>query len=904
VTKEERRLRVGVLGCGPVAQAAHLESCAKARNADLHAICDAAPDLVERMAWTHRPARTYLDYDAMLADPDVEAVIVATADAFHVPASIRALEAGKHVLCEKPLATSVEEAERLRDAVRRTGLVLQVGHMRRFDPGVEAAADFARGEMGGLVALKAWYGDSTHRYTMTDALQPLRVTSAAARRPAEDPRADLARYYMLAHGSHLVDTARYLAGEIVEVEARHVLRFGARCWFVGTSFASGRARPPRPHDRGPDGLARGLPPLRRARQRRRALLQPLVLPLQRGRGVQRGGRDLPPASGRGRAFLPAAARGVRRHGAARETHAGRRRRGRGRVRPGDGRDRALGRRRGQARPAGRRRGGGMTGRPIGIFARTFPGTEPGAVLAAARDAGYDCVQLNLSSAGLPAMPDAVPPEVEGRVVAAARTASVAITALSGTYNMIHPDPAERVRGLRRLGVVLRTAARIGAPMVTLCTGTRDPDDMWRAHPDNGTDEVWRDLIEAMTAAAGLAEAAGVDLGVEPETANVVGSAGAARRLVDEVRSPRVRVVLDPANLAEHADRAASRDLVAGAVDLLADRISLVHAKDRRADGSVAAPGGGVVDFADLAARLSAIGYTGPVVAHGFGPEEAPAVAASCAASSGEPSASRPRRRTLRVRDTGGGGPAVLFQHGLGGDEAQVAEVFPDGDGSFRRITVECRAHGGSTPGPAGGLSIATFADDALAACDRLGVGRFVAGGISMGAAVALRLAVRHPGRVRALILARPAWLFAAAPGNMRPFAEVAALLRRLPPAEAREAFAASPTAEFLASAAPDNLASLLGFFDRARPGVTADLLAAIAADGPGVRADEAAALRVPTLVIGHAADAVHPLADAAALAAAIPGAWLAEVTPKAADRAAHAADVRRAISAFLDEVGP
>jgi len=104
----------------------------------------------------------------------------------------------------------------------------------------------------------------------------------------------------------------------------------------------------------------------------------------------------------------------------------------------------------------------MTGRPIGIFARTFPGTEPGAVLAAARDAGYDCVQLNLSSAGLPAMPDAVPPEVEGRVVAAARTASVAITALSGTYNMIHPDPAERVRGLRRLGVVLRTAARIGA----------------------------------------------------------------------------------------------------------------------------------------------------------------------------------------------------------------------------------------------------------------------------------------------------------------------------------------------------------------------------------------------------------------------------------------------------------
>lgn len=269
----------------------------------------------------------------------------------------------------------------------------------------------------------------------------------------------------------------------------------------------------------------------------------------------------------------------------------------------------------------------MAGRwPIGIFARTFPGTEPEAVLAAARDAGYDCVQLNLSCAGLPSMPDAVPPEVEGRIAAAARDAGVGFAALSGTYNMIHPDTAERARGLRRLGVVLETAARIGAPMVTLCTGTRDPDDMWRAHPGNGAAEAWRDLLGAMAAAAGLAEAAGVDLGVEPETTNVVGSAEAARRLVDELGSPRVRVVLDPANLAEHADRAASRDLVARAADLLADRISLVHAKDRRADGSAAAPGGGVVDFADMAARLAAIGYAGPVLAHGFGPEEAPGVA--------------------------------------------------------------------------------------------------------------------------------------------------------------------------------------------------------------------------------------------------------------------------------------
>lgn len=239
IEKGARRLRVGVLGAGPIAQFAHLESCTKARNADLHAICDAAPDLLARMAAFHAPQRTFTDYDAMLADPEVEAVIVATADAWHVPASIRALEAGKHVLCEKPLGTSVEEVEALRAAVGRSGRRLQVGHMKRFDPGLEAAKAFIDGEMGQRLALKAWYCDSTHRYAMTDAVQPLPVTSALQRKPAGDPKADLRRYFMLAHGSHLVDTARFLCGEITEVRARFSERFGAHCWFVETGFADG-----------------------------------------------------------------------------------------------------------------------------------------------------------------------------------------------------------------------------------------------------------------------------------------------------------------------------------------------------------------------------------------------------------------------------------------------------------------------------------------------------------------------------------------------------------------------------------------------------------------------------------------------------------------------------------------
>ena len=192
-------------------------------------------------AWSSPTGRKnpYNDYDRMLADPEVDAVIIATADAFHVPASLRALEAGKHVLCEKPVGLTVEESEALKIAVKQSGRVLQVGHMKRFDAGLQAAKSFITNEMGELVALKAWYCDSTHRYPMTDAVQPLVVTSANARKPTSNPKADLRRYYMLAHGCHLIDTARYFAGDIVSVQARLSERGGIWCWFVDVEFASG-----------------------------------------------------------------------------------------------------------------------------------------------------------------------------------------------------------------------------------------------------------------------------------------------------------------------------------------------------------------------------------------------------------------------------------------------------------------------------------------------------------------------------------------------------------------------------------------------------------------------------------------------------------------------------------------
>jgi len=235
----EDQLSIGVLGCGPIAQFAHFESCIKGHNTSLHAICDRADDLRERMAAVHQPQKTYAYFADMLADPEVEAVIIACADQFHVPLSLQALAAGKHVFVEKPLGTSIEECEQLRLAITESSCTLQVGHMKRFDPGIAFARQFVQEEMGQLLALKAWYCDSTYRYTMTDNLQPLPFHSTDAQKPLGDPKGDKRQYFMLTHGSHLVDIARFLGGAITAVRGRRNELFGAYSWFVEVEFANG-----------------------------------------------------------------------------------------------------------------------------------------------------------------------------------------------------------------------------------------------------------------------------------------------------------------------------------------------------------------------------------------------------------------------------------------------------------------------------------------------------------------------------------------------------------------------------------------------------------------------------------------------------------------------------------------
>ncbi|OYU39632.1 MAG: epimerase [Pseudorhodobacter sp. PARRP1] len=263
---------------------------------------------------------------------------------------------------------------------------------------------------------------------------------------------------------------------------------------------------------------------------------------------------------------------------------------------------------------------------LGIFAKTFAGSDPGTVLAASKAAGFACVQYNMACSGLAAMPDALSAQDVAAVTAASAAEGVAIAAVSGTYNMIHPDPSLRAKGLARLEILLRNARAMGTGMVTLCTGTRDPQDQWRHHPDNASPEAWADLLTEMGKACAIAEPLGIKLGIEPELANVVDTAPRARALIDTLQSPALAIVLDPANLFEVARLTEQRDLLSRAVDLLADRILMAHAKDRDGQGGFATAGKGVVDFPHFLGRLKAAGFDGDLVTHGLAADEASGVA--------------------------------------------------------------------------------------------------------------------------------------------------------------------------------------------------------------------------------------------------------------------------------------
>jgi len=239
------------------------------------------------------------------------------------------------------------------------------------------------------------------------------------------------------------------------------------------------------------------------------------------------------------------------------------------------------------------------GHELGIFARTFPRSSADEAAAAVSRARFGLVQLNLSAVGLPTLP--APDEHEALDFGAIRRAfdarGIGIWGLSASYNMIHPDPVVREAQTAAAIALVGRAAELGVTAVTLCTGSRDPDNMWHRHPGNDEPAAWNDLRASLDRLLPAAAAAGVRLGIEPEPGNVISDAARARRLLDELGGDagRCGIIFDPANLVTVDTAGQQADILAEAAGWLAGSIFCVHAKDVVGSGYAAA-GTGKLDY--------------------------------------------------------------------------------------------------------------------------------------------------------------------------------------------------------------------------------------------------------------------------------------------------------------------
>lgn len=150
-------VKVGIIGAGSISDF-HLKAYQSNPDVEIYAICDLNEQRAKDKAAQYGAKVVHTDYHEMLKDPELDAVSICTWNNTHAPISIAALRAGKNVLVEKPLCTTVEEALEVEKAVKETGKILQVGFVRRYEPSTRVLKEFIdSGDLGEIYYAKASY---------------------------------------------------------------------------------------------------------------------------------------------------------------------------------------------------------------------------------------------------------------------------------------------------------------------------------------------------------------------------------------------------------------------------------------------------------------------------------------------------------------------------------------------------------------------------------------------------------------------------------------------------------------------------------------------------------------------------------------------------------------------------
>ena len=245
---------------------------------------------------------------------------------------------------------------------------------------------------------------------------------------------------------------------------------------------------------------------------------------------------------------------------------------------------------------------------------------------------------------------------------------------------------------------------------------------------------------------------------------------------------------------------------------------------------------------------------------------------------------------------------VLMLHGLGGDSGQLWP-YAGGDAARTRLAPDLRAHGATMlVGQRRSFTFGGLSRDLAALLDRLRFPPAVVVGMSMGAGVAVSLALRQPGRVRGLVLIRPAWLDVAPPGNLRPLIQAGRLLRRHGARAGQARFVETAEYARVLEQSPAAAASLVAQFGAPHAVRRSVRLVQLPRSTPLRQVRDLRRISVPAVVVGAPCDPPHPFEIARIWASALPGSRLVTAPARDLDPAGYQACLTEACGQLAGQV--
>lgn len=260
---------------------------------------------------------------------------------------------------------------------------------------------------------------------------------------------------------------------------------------------------------------------------------------------------------------------------------------------------------------------------LGIFTRTWTNLSVSEAFKEMRKVNLHKTQFKMSCVGYPTIPSSYENSVIDKIKEESKNNKVDILAISGTFNLVDPNEKRLHENIKHFKILCQIANELNVPIITLCTGTKDRENMWKFHQDNNTQQVWKEMCHNLKKIIKYAEKYNIILGIEPEVSNVVNSALKARKLLDHMQSKYLKIIMDGANLFEPGKEPKTKEVLKEAFSLLGNDIVLVHAKDfiYQGDISYAAPGKGILNYDLYISLLKKHNYDGTLIMHGLLPDE-------------------------------------------------------------------------------------------------------------------------------------------------------------------------------------------------------------------------------------------------------------------------------------------